>query len=108
MQGRSDNLQLEIEKLVYGGDGLTRLPADEHGRGKTVFLPFVLPGEEVEASVAESRSGFARAKLESILTPSPERVAPGCPSFPRCGACHYQHIDYAAQLKYKSEILRET
>jgi 23S rRNA (uracil1939-C5)-methyltransferase len=101
-------LQLTIEKLIYGGDGLTRLPADEHGRGKTVFLPFVLPGEEVEASVAESRSGFARAKLESILTPSPERVDPGCPYFTRCGGCHYQHIDYAAQLKYKSEILRET
>jgi 23S rRNA (uracil1939-C5)-methyltransferase len=101
-------LQLTIEKLIYGGDGLTRLPANEHGRGKTVFLPFVLPGEEVEASVAESRSGFARAKLDSVLSSSPERVEPGCPYFTRCGGCHYQHIDYAAQLKYKSEILRET
>jgi 23S rRNA (uracil1939-C5)-methyltransferase len=101
-------LQLTIEKLIYGGDGLTRLPADEHGRGKTVFIPFVLPGEEVEASVVEGRSGFARAKLERVLTPSPERVEPGCPYFTRCGGCHYQHIDYAAQLKYKSEILRET
>jgi 23S rRNA (uracil1939-C5)-methyltransferase len=101
-------LQLTIEKLIYGGDGLTRLPADEHGRGKTVFIPFVLPGEEVEASVVEGRSGFARAKLDRVLTPSPERVEPGCPYFTRCGGCHYQHIEYAAQLKYKSEILRET
>ncbi len=101
-------MQLSIEKLIYGGDGLTRLPADEHGRGKTVFLPFVLPGEGVEASVIEGRSGFARAKLEGVLTPSLERVEPGCPYFTRCGGCHYQHIDYAAQLKYKSEILRET
>jgi 23S rRNA (uracil1939-C5)-methyltransferase len=101
-------LQLTIEKLIYGGDGLTRLPADEHGRGKTVFIPFVLPSEEVEASVVEGRAGFARAKLERVLTPSPERVDPGCPYFTRCGGCHYQHIDYAAQLKYKSEILRET
>jgi 23S rRNA (uracil1939-C5)-methyltransferase len=101
-------LQLTIEKLIYGGDGLARLPADEHGRGKTVFIPFVLPGEEVEASVVEGRSGFARAKLERVLTPSPERVGPGCPHFTRCGGCHYQQIDYAAQLKCKSEILRET
>jgi tRNA/tmRNA/rRNA uracil-C5-methylase (TrmA/RlmC/RlmD family) len=35
-------VQLKIEKLVYGGDGLARLPADEHGPGKTVFVPFVL------------------------------------------------------------------
>ncbi len=102
------NLKLEIEKLIYGGDGLARLPADEHGRGKTVFIPFVLPGEEVEASIVEGRAGFARAKLERVLTPSPDRVDPGCPYFTRCGGCHYQHIDYAAQLRYKSEILRET
>lgn len=101
-------MQLTIEKLIYGGDGLTRLPADEHGRGKTVFLPFVLPGEEVEATVVEAKPGFARAQVDRVLTPSPERVEPGCPYFTRCGGCHYQHIDYAAQLRYKSEILRET
>jgi 23S rRNA (uracil1939-C5)-methyltransferase len=101
-------LQLQIEKLIYGGDGLTRLPADEHGRGKTVFIPFVLPGEEVEATVVEAKPGFARARVERVLTPSPERVEPGCPYFTNCGGCHYQHIDYAAQLRYKTEILRET
>ena len=67
-------MELQIEKLVYGGDGLARLPADAQGRGKTVFLPFVIPGEQVEASVVESRSGFVRAKLESVMTPSPDRV----------------------------------
>jgi len=101
-------LQLQIEKLVYGGDGLARLPADEHGRGKAVFVPFVLPGEEVEASILQGRSGFVRAALDHVLTPSPERVAPSCPYFTRCGGCHYQHIDYAAQLRHKAEILRET
>ena len=101
-------MQLHIEKLVYGGDGLARLPADEHGRGKAVFVPFVLPGEEVEASVLQGRSGFVRASLDRVLVPSPDRVEPGCPYFGRCGGCHYQHIDYAAQLRHKAEILRET
>ena len=108
MWGRSDNLQLEIEKLVYGGDGLARLPADEHGRGKTVFVPFVLPGERIEASVVESRPGFVRARLENVIAPSSERVNPGCSYFGDCGGCQYQHIEYAAQLRYKAEILRET
>jgi len=101
-------LQIEIEKLIYGGDGLARLPADDQGRGKTVFVPFVLPGEKVEVSLTESRSGFARAKLEKVLTPSPDRAEPGCPHFGDCGGCHYQHIKYEAQLRLKSEILRET
>jgi tRNA/tmRNA/rRNA uracil-C5-methylase (TrmA/RlmC/RlmD family) len=57
-------LQLSIEKLVYGGDGLARLPADEHGRGKAVFLPFVLEGEKVEASLLENKPGFGRARAD--------------------------------------------
>ncbi len=101
-------MQLEIEKLVYGGDGLARLPADEHGRGKTVFLPFVIPGEKVEGTIVETRGGFNRAKLDRVIAASPERVQPECPYFGHCGGCHYQHIDYAAQLRYKAEILRET
>ena len=65
MWDRGFRLELQIEKLVYGGDGLARLPADDRGRGKTVFLPFVIPGERVEATVTENRSGFARAQLDT-------------------------------------------
>jgi 23S rRNA (uracil1939-C5)-methyltransferase len=101
-------LLLQIEKLVYGGDGLARLPADAHGPGKTVFVPFVISGEQVEASPVEMRPGFVRAELDKVLTPSAERIEPECPYFGRCGGCHYQHINYDAQLRYKSETLRET
>jgi len=101
-------LELQIEKLVYGGDGMARLPADEFGRGKTVFLPFVLPGERVQATLTQSRSGFARARLNKVLTPSVERVEPQCQYFGRCGGCQYQHIDPAAQVRFKAEILTET
>jgi len=101
-------LLLQIEKLVYGGEGLARLPADAHGRGKTAFVPFVIPGERVEASPVENRPGFVRTKLNEVLTPSPDRIEPGCPHFGRCGGCHYQHINYDVQLRSKAEILRET
>src|SRR5271167_615165 len=101
-------LELQIEKLVYGGDGLARLPADEQGRGKAAFLPFVIPGETVDATVTESHSGFARARLNSVMKLSPDRVVPPCPYFGRCGGCQYQHIDYPAQRRFKSEIFRET
>jgi len=100
-------LILQIEKLVYGGDGLARLPADAHGPGKTAFVPFVIPGEQVEALPVETRPGFVRAKLGKVLTPSLERVEAACPYFGRCGGCHYQHINYDAQLRYKAEIVRE-
>jgi len=101
-------MQLKIEKLVYGGDGLARLPSDEKGLGKTVFVPFSLDGERIEADIIEQKRGFARARLTQILDSSPDRIEPGCPYFLRCGGCHYQHSNYARQLKVKSAILLET
>ena len=108
---------LTIEKLIYGGDGLARLPADSpatpnsdeaRGRGKTVFVPFVLADEKIEAYLTEQKAGFARAKADSIIDPSPLRVPPPCPHFTGCGGCHYQHTTYEHQLEIKKEILRES
>ncbi len=108
---------LTVEKLIYGGDGLARLPADSpagspnddaRGRGKAVFVPFVLAGEKIEASLTEQKPGFARAQADSIVEPSPHRIQPACPHFTRCGGCHYQHASYEHQLEIKKEILRES
>ena len=101
-------MQLTIEKLVYGGDGLARLAADEHGPGKAVFVPFVLEGETIEASIVEQKRGFARGRVEKIRQASPQRVEPPCPYFGRCGGCQYQHIRYEHQLEIKAAILKET
>ena len=100
-------MQLTVEKLVYGGDGLARLPADEHGSGKAVFVPFVLEGERIEASLLEQKRGFARGQAEAILQASLQRVEPHCPYFRRCGGCHYQHTSYEHQLEIKAAILKE-
>jgi 23S rRNA (uracil1939-C5)-methyltransferase len=100
-------LLLNIEKLIYGGDGLARLPADDRGRGKAVFIPFVLAAEKIEAAITEEKPGFARAHATAIVEPSPNRVPPPCPHFGRCGGCHYQHTTYEHQLEIKTEILRE-
>jgi 23S rRNA (uracil1939-C5)-methyltransferase len=107
-------LLLTIEKLIYGGDGLSRLPAEsssdsnkDRSRGKAVFIPFVLAGETIEAALTEEKPGFARAHAGKIVEPSSHRVPPPCPYFTRCGGCHYQHADYEYQLEIKKEILRE-
>ncbi len=99
---------LTIEKLIYGGDGLSRLPADDRGRGKAVFVPFTLAVEKIEATLTEQKSGFARAKIDAVVEPSAHRIQPACPYFTRCGGCHYQHTTYEHQLEIKQEILRET
>ena len=99
---------LSIEKLIYGGDGLARTPKSADGRSMAVFVPFVLPGEQVEADLQQEKPGFARGTVARVIEPSVDRVEPRCPYFQRCGGCHYQHIPYARQLEFKAQILRET
>jgi 23S rRNA (uracil1939-C5)-methyltransferase len=108
-------LLLTIEKLIYGGEGLARLPIDPnknkdeaHARGKAVFVPFVLAGEKIQASITEQKPGFARAIVDAVIEPSAQRIPPACPYFARCGGCHYQHASYEHQLEIKKEILRES
>ena len=72
-----------------------------------VFVPFVIIGETVEAEITEVKKNFARAKLLRVVTPSPERVAPECRYFGACGGCQYQHIDYAAQLRFKHKQIAD-
>jgi 23S rRNA (uracil1939-C5)-methyltransferase len=96
------SLDLRVEKLIYGGEGLSRLD------GEVVFTPFVLPGEAIEVDRAESRGHVQRARLLRVAEPSPDRIEPVCPLFGRCGGCHYQHAGYEAQLRFKREILIET
>src|SRR5579863_8349193 len=95
-------IDVTIEKLIYGGDGLA------HHEGATVFVPFVLPSERVAVEPLERKKDFLRAKLARVIEASPERVEPRCSHFGVCGGCDYQHIPYDAQLRYKTEILRET
>ena len=101
-------MEFTIEKWVYGGEGLARIEADDQGRRKAVFVPFVLPGETVEATIIEDRAGFARARFDSVEKPALARVPPMCQYFFRCGGCQYQHADYGKQLELKRDILVET
>jgi 23S rRNA (uracil1939-C5)-methyltransferase len=96
-------MKLRIEKAVYGGDGLARVP-----EGKTVFVPGTLPGELVEVTIASDKRSFATSALDAVLDPSPERILPGCEYVPRCGGCQYQHANPAFQLQLKVDILKET
>jgi 23S rRNA (uracil1939-C5)-methyltransferase len=95
-------LLLSIEKMIYGGDGLA------HTENNTVFVPYVLPGEQVSATVRTRKKKLVHAKLAEVKQASASRIAAKCPHFGVCGGCHYQHIKFAEQAKIKKEILRET
>ena len=95
-------MNVRIEKLVYGGEGLG------HAEGKTIFVPFVLPGEVVAIRAVEQKKKFIRGQMVHLVTPAAGRIPAACPHFTACGGCHYQHIPYESQLEAKAVILRET
>lgn len=98
MTSYPDELELKIERMAQGGDGVGRW------EGRVVFATGGLPGERVRVRIHERKAGYARGTVVQVLTPSPDRVEPRLP-----GADHipWQHIAYTAQLRFKQGILRE-
>ncbi|HXF69589.1 MAG TPA: 23S rRNA (uracil(1939)-C(5))-methyltransferase RlmD, partial [Thermoflexus sp.] len=94
-------IRLTLERMAHGGEAIGR------HEGKVIFVPFGIPGEIVEVEVTEDRGSYARGRIERILSPAPERVDPPCPHFGECGGCHFQHMQYEAQLHWKAEIVRD-
>ncbi len=99
---RAETLDLTIDSLAARGDGVGR-SLD----GRVVFVPFTAPGDRVRVRVTEARARFVRAKVETLLVPSPLRTQPVCAVFGTCGGCSWQHVEYEAQVEAKAEILTD-
>ncbi|MGO8765462.1 MAG: class I SAM-dependent RNA methyltransferase [Limisphaerales bacterium] len=96
-----EKISLTIRDIAFGGEGVGKLD------DLVVFVPFVLVGETVQAEITELKKNFARARLLQVEQPSPDRVAPPCRYFGKCGGCQYQHMDYPEQLKIKHKQISD-
>lgn len=95
-------MELIIEKLVHRGAGLGRID------GRVCLVPRTAPGDRVRARIVRERPGWIEGELDELLSPGPDRVAPRCPVFGRCGGCQWQHLDAARQPFLKADILADT
>lgn len=99
----NERVEVTVEKLVHGGNGLARLET-----GQAVFISGVLPGERVLIELKRKRKGFLEADLVQVLAPSQDRIAPLCTGETQCTGATWPHIAYPAQLRFKQEILLDT
>ena len=88
---------MQIDDIAFGGEGVGRVD------GFVVFVPLVIEGETVEATITEVKKNFARAELEKVVTAADSRIEPKCKYFGDCGGCQYQHMSYEAQLGMKQK-----
>lgn len=93
--------EVDITDLSHDGRGVARID------GKAVFVAGALPGERVRIRTVKRSRSFDEAKVEELLTRSPERVEPRCVHFGTCSGCSLQHLDPAAQIAAKQRVLAE-
>jgi 23S rRNA (uracil1939-C5)-methyltransferase len=98
---KDQELELTIDSLAYGGNGVARL------NGFVVFVRRGLPGDRVRARVTKVKRNHAEALATEILEPGSARVDAPCAHYPACGGCRFQDLAYEAQLGAKSGQIRD-
>jgi len=95
-------LELKIEKLAFGGKGISYL--DNY----VIFVPKTLPGDVVRAEIVKRKTNYAETRLLEILTESSFRKKAPCPYFGWCGGCTWQNMSYTQQLIIKKSLVKDS
>lgn len=98
---KNSNHTIEITNMTPEGQGMGQIDA------VPVLVEQAISGELVDIKIIKITKKYAVAKLRNIARPSPDRVEPFCPVFKRCGGCSLQHIGYIAQLRLKTQIVKD-
>lgn len=99
---KNKNYTMDITGMTHEGQGVGRI------EGFTVFVDDALEGERADVRIIKRNKNYAVGKLLRIWRDSPCRIEPFCGAYRRCGGCSLQHMDYGAQLEYKTGLVRES
>ena len=91
-------LTLTIERLSNDGSGVAHSPD-----GEAVFVPGTAPGDEADIRIVKDCGRYAFGILDTLRTPSPDRIPVDCAVAGPCGGCSLRHLDYTAELRAKQE-----
>ena len=95
-------LEIEIEKIVFGGEGLGRVD------GFAVFVPMSVPGDKLEIDIISVKKSYARGLITRIIEPSKDRIEDlSKVSFEDFDGCDFGMLKYEKQLEYKDKMLEE-
>lgn len=96
-------MQVEIEKMGFGGVGIGHL-----NDGRVVFVKKTVPGDLIDTNLTDQKKDYAFGIISHVIKPSKIHIDPPCQYFFQCGGCDHQNINYENQLKIKEELIRET
>ena len=98
---KNDLVQIRIETMGSTGEGIGKID------GYPLFVKDALPGDLAEVRLTKVKKTYAYARLERLVSPSPDRTEARCPLHRRCGGCQIQALSYEKQLEYKEQKVRE-
>ena len=101
MKTKFQNVKGKCVDLSFEGKGVVKL---SYG---TVFVDGLFPGEEAEIEIQYKRAGSYFGKVHRLISKSPDRIQPLCGVCTACGGCQFQQYAYEAQLKYKSNKVKD-
>ena len=98
---KNDRINLKIESCSSNGSGVGK------HNGMAIFVPATAIGDEITAHILKVKKNYAFAKVEKVITPSPDRIAPECPVYLKCGGCVFSHMTYEAESEIKANHVAE-
>ncbi len=101
MLKKNDLIIAQITDYTNEGNGVARYD------DIVVFVPNAAVGDEAQIRIVKVLSSYCYGRLESLIFPSPDRVAPRCPAAGRCGGCDFQHISYEAEKRRKRKFVQD-
>lgn len=96
----SDKIEVTIEKIVFGGEGLA------YYNNMVIFVPMSCIGDRLQVRIISVKKTYARALIERILIASSDR-SNELISFEENVGCDFNHIKYEKQLEYKNIMLQD-
>jgi len=90
-------------------ENVTIIDIAEEGKGVgkadefVLFVDNAVPGDIADIAVYRSKKNFGEGRIAELKQASEYRTEAFCKHFGTCGGCKWQHMTYAAQLKFKQK-----
>ena len=98
---KNKTYRCQITDYTADGTGFAKI------EGRAVFVPRTAVGDQCDVRIVKVTKNVAFGRVEKIIVPSGQRIAPACPVADKCGGCCYQHITYGEELRAKEKKVRD-
>lgn len=101
MRTKNELIPLTITGMTAEGNGVGKY------EGEAVFVPDTAVGDEIICKIVKPLKRYAFGIIDTLKTPSPDRIPPDCSVAKPCGGCLFRHLNYDAELKIKDNLVRD-